>query len=161
VGSSKYAYFSFSLFAEDTLALTVHPSDYMGRLVDYCMVKIYALIRIEETNQTWSEEDDFILDKPKLVAEPLGRLQTGRLGRIKLSFVNPLDVELTNCRLTTEAPGTIREVREKLPDVGPKATFIHSVLVTPRKSGSTCLVASFSSEEMIDVHGSVKLDICC
>ena len=55
--------------AEDTLALTVYPSDYMGKLVDYCMLKIYGLIKVKETNQTWSEEDDFVLEKPKLQVE--------------------------------------------------------------------------------------------
>lgn len=48
------------------MALTIHPSDYMGKLVDYCMMKIYSLIKIKETNQTWSEEDDFVMQKPKL-----------------------------------------------------------------------------------------------
>ncbi len=61
--------FTDIFFAEDTLALTVYPEDYMGKLVDYCMVKIYCLIRIQETNQTWSEEDDFILEKPRLEVE--------------------------------------------------------------------------------------------
>ena len=41
----------------------------MGKLVDYCMMKIYGLIKVKETNQTWSEEDDFVLEKPKLQVE--------------------------------------------------------------------------------------------
>lgn len=45
------------------------PSDYMSKLVDYCMVKIYTLIKVQETNQVWSEEDDFVLEKPKLKVE--------------------------------------------------------------------------------------------
>ena len=58
-----------SIFTEDTLALTIFPTDYMGKLVDYCMMKIYGLIKVKETNQTWSEEDDFVLEKPKLQVE--------------------------------------------------------------------------------------------
>ena len=46
--------------------MTVHPEEYMGLLVDYCMLKINAVIRIKETNQAWSGEDDFIMDKPKI-----------------------------------------------------------------------------------------------
>ena len=38
----------------------------MGKLVDYCMMKIYSLIKVKETNQTWSEEDDFVMEKPKI-----------------------------------------------------------------------------------------------
>ena len=33
------------------------------------MVKIYSQIRVKETKQTWSEEDDFILEKPQLKLE--------------------------------------------------------------------------------------------
>ena len=55
--------------SEDTLALTVYPSDYAEKLVEYCMVKIYSQIRVKETKQTWSEEDDFILEKPQLKLE--------------------------------------------------------------------------------------------
>ena len=51
------------------MALTVYPEDYMDKLVDYCMVKIYSLIKVKETNQTWSDEDDFVLDKPVLNVE--------------------------------------------------------------------------------------------
>ena len=46
--------------------MTVRPEEYMGLLVDYCMLKINAVIKIVETKQSWSGEDDFILDKPKL-----------------------------------------------------------------------------------------------
>ena len=49
--------------------MTVYPSDYAGKLVEYCMVKIYSQIRVKETKQTWSEEDDFILEKPQLKLE--------------------------------------------------------------------------------------------
>ena len=51
---------------EETLALVVHPSEYMPQLVEYCMVKFHAFVRVKETNQTWSDEDDFVMDKPKL-----------------------------------------------------------------------------------------------
>ena len=49
--------------------MTVHPEEYMGNLVDYCMMKINAVIKVKETKQSWSGEDDFIMDKPKLNIE--------------------------------------------------------------------------------------------
>ena len=131
----------------------------MDKLVDYCLVKIYAVIRVKETNQFWSQEDDFVLSKPKLKVEPVGgQLHAGRLGRIRLSFVNPLEVELRGCSITLEAPG-ISEIRERVGNVRWRSSFTHDVLVTPRRAGKTTAVACFSSEAMIDVHGSVKLDI--
>ena len=51
---------------EETLAMTVYPEEYMDLLVEYCMLKINALIKVLETNQSWSGEDDFSMEKPKL-----------------------------------------------------------------------------------------------
>ncbi len=160
----------------------MYPADYMGKLVDYCMVKIYSLIKVKETGQTWSEEDDFVLEKPKLNIEVTtssvslrdntinasllsvqvsdgGRLQRGRPGRVRLWFRNPLEVPLSRCKVTVETAG-LSPVKEAVPDVEPGATFTHTALVTPTKAGrGVTLLASFGSEEMIDVHGSVKVDV--
>ena len=46
--------------------MEVQPDDYMGLLVDYCMLKFNAMAQIKETKQSWSGEDDFVMDKPKL-----------------------------------------------------------------------------------------------
>ena len=53
-------------FSDETLALKVNPDEYMDKLVEYCTLKCHGLIKVQETNQTWSEEDDFTLEKPKL-----------------------------------------------------------------------------------------------
>ena len=142
------------------MALTVHPGQYMDKLVDYCMVKLYAVIRVKETNQFFSEEDDFTLIKPKLRVESLETLYAGRLGRVRLSFINPLEVELSRCKITLECPGVFSRIREDVGTVRAKKSFSHEVLVNPRggvKSGT--IVATFSSREMIDVHGSAKVEI--
>ena len=143
----------------DTLALTVQPGEYMSKLVDYCMVKIYAVIRIKETNQFWSEEDDFSLIKPKLKLE-CDHLTSGRLGRIRLTFLNPLEVELSRCKVTLECPGAFAPIREEVSNVRAKKFFHHEILVNARQPLSNAtVVASFSSREMVDVHGSLKIDI--
>ena len=46
--------------------MTVYPEEYMDLLVEYCMLKINAVIKVLETNQSWSGEDDFSMEKPKL-----------------------------------------------------------------------------------------------
>ena len=46
--------------------LTVSYHEYWKRLQEHCNIKMYAICRVKETGQTWSEEDDFIVEKPKL-----------------------------------------------------------------------------------------------
>nr|CAD7596478.1 unnamed protein product [Timema genevievae] len=50
----------------ELLKLTVKPDDYLDKLVEYCNMKIYALATVADTNETWGEEDDFQIIKPKL-----------------------------------------------------------------------------------------------
>ena len=61
----------------DALTLTVRPEEYMDQLVDYNIVKVYAVVRVIETNQFFSDEDDFTLVKPSLKVEQVGQLQVG------------------------------------------------------------------------------------
>merc|ERR1712241_688274 len=58
--------FTWPAGKRDALTLTVRPEEYMDQLVDYNIVKVYAVVRVIETNQFWSEEDDFTLCKPSL-----------------------------------------------------------------------------------------------
>ena len=89
-------------FSGDSLALSVSSSEYIPYLLEYCLIKINAVIQVQETHQFWSAEDDFALQKPKLTVQSIDRqqLRSGRMGRIRLSFRNPLEVALTSCRIT-------------------------------------------------------------
>lgn len=40
--------------------------EYSDKLVDHGLIKIYAIASVEETKQTWSEEDDFSMVLPTL-----------------------------------------------------------------------------------------------
>ena len=110
---------------EDVLILTVRPEEYMDKLVEYCMVKVYSMIRVVDTNQTWTEEDDFVMDKPRLEMEVtkvnmdfstdvdiklMGEAKRKRLCKVKVTFTNPLPIALTECFFMLEAPGILREV---------------------------------------------------
>lgn len=46
--------------------MTVTAANYIDKLVDHSLIKIFAIANVRETRQTWSEEDDFPLIKPKM-----------------------------------------------------------------------------------------------
>lgn len=50
----------------EQLMIHVDPTEYVDKLTDESLIKIYAMAKVEETKQTWSEEDDFSLTKPEL-----------------------------------------------------------------------------------------------
>jgi transglutaminase 1 len=80
----------------------------MSKVVDMCIMKNYVLVSVGETGQTWSAEDDFVLEKPSLDVRVQEYPRIGRVFNIQVSFTNPLTIELTKCNFNIEAPGVIK-----------------------------------------------------
>lgn len=47
--------------------MSVKSDEYLDKLVEYCIMKIYVIASVEETRQTWADEDDFQVVKPTIV----------------------------------------------------------------------------------------------
>ena len=54
------------IFLGEQLRLTVTVDDYLDKLVEYGIMKLYAIASVEETRQTWADEDDFQVLKPSI-----------------------------------------------------------------------------------------------
>lgn len=46
--------------------MVVKADEYLDKLVEYCIMKLYAIASVEETKQTWADEDDFQVLKPPI-----------------------------------------------------------------------------------------------
>lgn len=46
--------------------MTVKSDEYLEKLVEYSNLKLYAIASVNETRQTWTDEDDFEVLKPKI-----------------------------------------------------------------------------------------------
>lgn len=40
--------------------------DYLPKLVEYCNMKISAMAIVDETKQSWADDDDFQIIKPNI-----------------------------------------------------------------------------------------------
>lgn len=60
-----------------TIKMEVAPTDYLNKLVDHSLIKIYSLANVEETKQTWSEEDDFVMIFPEVTISVAGVCKVG------------------------------------------------------------------------------------
>ena len=45
------------------------PEEYISKLVEHGIMKIYAIATVVETNETWANEDSFMVPKPNLDIE--------------------------------------------------------------------------------------------
>jgi len=43
--------------------------DYLDKLVEYCIMKLYCIATVKETRQTWADEDDFQVLKPSITVK--------------------------------------------------------------------------------------------
>ncbi|CAG0884268.1 unnamed protein product [Cyprideis torosa] len=143
----------------ETVSMKVDPREYLDKLVDYGMIKIYALATVEETKQTWSEEDDFQIEKPRLQIKFREPAVVDKNLLVTFSFTNPLDVALTKCKFSFEGPGLKRPIITRHRDVPPRGSVSHVERFIPRRAGQKRFVATFSSVELIDVRGSATVTV--
>lgn len=61
---------------KEVIKISVKFNEYFSKLVDHSLIKLYALANVQETKQSWCEEDDFPLVKPEL------RIQVDRAPRL-------------------------------------------------------------------------------
>ena len=118
------------------------------------------IVRVKETGQSWTGEDDFILDKPSLhlrVTPDAPRVN--RSAKVLIRFTNPLDEELTGCVFAVEAPGITQSVRRRFRRVQPKEKVEVEVEVRPWRSGPTTIVANFNANELYDISGTKKVNV--
>jgi len=123
------------------------------------MIKIYAVATVKETSQTWSEEDDFAVEKPALYLSVNGPTQVGLHFGLEITFTNPLNKYLTRCKLTIEGPGLTRPITVAIRDIQPKETITHVESLVPRKPGPRNVVVVFQSLELVDVVGSKQIEV--
>ncbi|XP_017782167.1 PREDICTED: hemocyte protein-glutamine gamma-glutamyltransferase-like [Nicrophorus vespilloides] len=152
----------FAVKAGETEVLRVHVKreEYLDKLVDHSLIKIYSIANVKETRQTWSEEDDFTLTKPTLNIDHDSPFIVGMESCVRFSFRNPLeDMPLTECTVTVEGPGLSKPKTISKPDVGPSEVVEFSEFFTPKRLGQRSIVANFNSKEIQGINGCATVAI--
>ncbi|XP_012281740.1 hemocyte protein-glutamine gamma-glutamyltransferase [Orussus abietinus] len=143
----------------ETLKLTVTVDDYLDKLVEYCIMKLYAIATVKETRQTWADEDDFQVLKPNIDVKIEGEPMVGKPSTITLSFKNPLKRRLTDCKFNYAGPGLSKNKTLAFRDVEPEEEVYVEHQLVPQKAGNQKIVATFTSNELVDITGSAAVDV--
>lgn len=142
-----------------TLSLPVPYEKYYDKLVEHAMVKMVAHCRVKETSYAWVGDDCFEVTKPDVLVQPLESASVGRRFRIRLSFTNPLPKDLHECVLVVDGPGLTRPKTIPISDVSAEKEMTYEHAIVPRKVGSFVLVATFNSNELQNLTGSVRIEV--
>ncbi|ODN01465.1 Hemocyte protein-glutamine gamma-glutamyltransferase [Orchesella cincta] len=151
--------FSVQPNAKEELKMTVQPDDYMGKLVEYGIMKLFVICVVDETHQAWSDEDDFQVVKPPMKIEVSPGVKAGKPAYVTFSFKNPIQLKLTNCVINFEGPFLSRfsSIKHKDIEIEEELRYTHRFI--PKSAGSQRLVATFSSKELIDIVGSSVIEV--
>ncbi|XP_046739313.1 hemocyte protein-glutamine gamma-glutamyltransferase-like [Diprion similis] len=143
----------------EQLKLTVTVDDYLDKLVEYAIMKLYAIATVKETRQTWAEEDDFQVLKPTITIKIQDELSVGKPAAISLSFTNPLQKTLTECKFNYAGPGLARNKTLMFRDVAPGELVHVEHQLIPQKAGKQTIIATFTSKQLVDVTGSQSVEV--
>lgn len=72
---------------KEIMRIDITAADYLSKLVDHSLIKIYSLANVEETKQTWSAEDDFTLILPDVIINVAGVCQFGQPCQVNFRYV--------------------------------------------------------------------------
>ncbi|KAK4880422.1 hypothetical protein RN001_008568 [Aquatica leii] len=143
----------------EIIKLKVNLSEYMYKLVDHNLIKIYAIANVKETRQSWCEEDDFVLTKPELNIKVDKDVRVGQTATAVITFSNPIHIPLTNCKYTIEGHGLIRPKTVDFRDVNPNETVTFKETFVPTLSKQRTLVCTFSSKQVEGIQGSTSFTV--
>jgi len=151
--------FSLKGNEEEKFSMEIYPEDYMPRVVDMCLMKNFVFLSVAETDQTWTSEDDFALEKPDLNLKVKDHLRAGQKFELEISFTNPLDIKLTKGIFTIEAPGVVKNQEVDFRTINAGENVRAVVPLEARNSGKTTLMVVFNALELFDVAGTKKIEI--
>ncbi|KAH9407269.1 hypothetical protein TYRP_012819 [Tyrophagus putrescentiae] len=141
-------------YQKEILRVRVDPEDYADKLVDFSLLKVYAVATVKETHQTWSEEDDFSVERPQIEINTRGPLEVGREFTLDVKLTNPVKRVLEDCSFTIEGPGLSRPMRINFRNIMPGETVTNSIRLVPERGGARNIVVTFHSRQLIDVAGT-------
>jgi len=145
---------------QQEVALSVKYNEYWKKLVEGCLIKMYVVCRVQETGQTFTEEDDFEVEKPKLEIKVPAETKVREKCQATFTFKNPLDVPLTGLELSVDGAGLMRPRNIAIDgEIKPNGQFSHTITFLPRIHGDRKIIASFNSKELFDINGTKNFKV--
>ncbi|XP_037873667.1 hemocyte protein-glutamine gamma-glutamyltransferase [Bombyx mori] len=144
----------------EEVSLVVKVEDYLPKLVEYGNIKISAMAIVDETKQSWADDDDFQILKPNINIKFKDDLIIGQPATVELSLLNPLNSTLSGCEFRVTSSGIAgRALRVPAADVAPEGLLTVELPIQPNKLGNISFVATFKSNELKDINGAATTEV--
>ncbi|XP_077984895.1 protein-glutamine gamma-glutamyltransferase K-like [Glandiceps talaboti] len=136
-------------------------SDYKDKLTESASFKFFVMGGVKETKQTYVGHYDFQFRRPELeiTTEPAGVQTVGAPFKAFVKFTNPLPITLQQCSFRLEGTGIQGQIKKTTRNVPAGKDTELEVKLTPKRVGTSKLLASFHSSQLNQVTGSIELEI--
>ncbi|CAH1269453.1 TGM1 [Branchiostoma lanceolatum] len=142
---------------EEFVDMKLTPKEYLDKLVEQAIVKLFVMAHVDTTKQVYVGEHDCRLVSPDLVMKAPSKMTVDKQSDVTVEFTNPLDVKLSQAVFRMEGPGLQKPKTIPHPPIGPKRTVTLTESIIPRKVGKKTIVASFTSDKLQQVTGEKEV----
>ncbi|XP_066288389.1 protein-glutamine gamma-glutamyltransferase K-like [Branchiostoma lanceolatum] len=142
---------------EEFVDMKFTPKEYLDKLVEQAIVKLFVMAHVDTTKQVYVGEHDFRLVSPDLILKAPSEMTVCKQSNVTVEFTNPLDVKLTQAVFRMEGPGLQKPKTIPHPPIGPGKTVTLTEPITPGKAGKKTIVASFTSDKLQQVTGEKEV----
>uniref|UniRef100_A0A672RBR4 protein-glutamine gamma-glutamyltransferase n=1 Tax=Sinocyclocheilus grahami TaxID=75366 RepID=A0A672RBR4_SINGR len=137
----------------------VRGEDYMHKLVEQANIHFIATGKIKETGQIITAMKVITIHNPKLIVKVTGSPRVSEEMYVSVEFTNPFKFNLENVDLRMEGPGIMPFKRKQYSLIAPGTSITWTETFSPRRAGSTKLIASLDCAALRQVYGETELTI--
>jgi len=146
--------------AEIMLTLNVTKDDYFTKLNPEASMKVYISMHVAETEQQFANTRAFTLQKPFLDIKVPEDIRAKQNSYGSVSFTNPLTVDLTHGLINLEGASVMSADSFAVDNaIKPGETVNYEFTICPRRAGSREIQATFTSDQLSGVDGSVEFEV--
>ncbi|GFO25455.1 protein-glutamine gamma-glutamyltransferase k [Plakobranchus ocellatus] len=145
---------------ESDLTLEIHTRDYLSKLNPEASLQVYVSLNVDETGQHYARSQAFTLAKPFLTITVSDVIRACTNAKGVVRFTNPLSVNLTNASFSLEGASVMSADVYVIPNpIKPGEEVTHEFTLCPRRAGTREIDATFTSDQLSGVDGSVEFEV--
>ncbi|KAA0722821.1 Coagulation factor XIII A chain [Triplophysa tibetana] len=139
--------------------VSVRSEDYMHKLVEQGNINIITTGKVKQTGQIITAMKLIHTHKPKLIVKVTGSPRVSEEMYVTLEFTNPFQFNLENVDVRMEGSGILPFKHKHYSLIAPGTSITWTEAFSPRRAGSTKLMASLDCAALRYVYGEAELTV--
>ncbi|XP_036453352.1 coagulation factor XIII A chain [Colossoma macropomum] len=137
----------------------VRSTDYQNDLVEQGNLHFIATGKVKETGQIITAMRLINVHNPRLTVQVSGSPRVSEEMYVTVEFTNPFTLSLKNVYVRLEGPGIMSIHTKQYSIIGPGTTISWTERFSPRRAGTTKLMASLDCAALRQVYGETEVTI--